>query len=437
MDNDTFSLLRNKEIIAILDGDTKYGDYEFEDYTTIKIAMPYLSGADLCALSTLFGLPVTYSWNGGALSRWQYLDNLLEHCIKDNKCSSLLAHMFSLNQFSKILNGHAADEIKKAHKTIVDKIIEQINGLLFFGGNELKIIGNTFVVRPIGSKVEIAAPKIKTIDREYIKSISSRAMRDIEQNDFDSAITKSRTLLEETFCYVIEKKNEVPSDSGDIGKLYKQVKTLYNMHNDANTDRRINTLLSGLNSIVSAIAEMRNKDRNKKTFNRLSDYTRAARTIYLNKACFNGLYRVNSKNEFNVPFGKKDKVNTYDGNNLITVSNYLSMNDIKVLCEDFETSLESAKEGDFVYIDPPYDSDTHTFNSYTDTGFDKEEQKRLASVFKKLDNKGVKVMLSNHNTSLINELYKGFNIHVIDAKRSINANGNKRGKVEEVIITNY
>ena len=85
-------------------------------------------------------------------------------------------------------------------------------------------------------------------------------MRDIEQNDFDSAITKSRTLLEETFCYVIEKKNEIPSDSGDIGKLYKQVRTLYNMHTDANTDRRINTLLSGLSSIVSAIAEMRNKD---------------------------------------------------------------------------------------------------------------------------------------------------------------------------------
>lgn len=260
MDNDKFYLLRNKEIIAILDGDTKYGDYEFEDYTTIKIAMPYLSGTDLCALSTLFGLPATYSWTGGALSRWQYLDNLLEHCIKNNKCSSLLAHMFSLNQFLKMLSGHGAAEIKKAHKTIVDKIIEQINGLLFFGGNELKVIGNTFVVYPIGSKVEIVAPTIKTIDREYIKSISSRAMRDIEQNDFDSAITKSRTLLEETFCYVIEKKNEVPSDSGDIGKLYKQVKTLYNMHNDANTDRRINTLLSGLNSIVSAIAEMRNKD---------------------------------------------------------------------------------------------------------------------------------------------------------------------------------
>ena len=222
--------------------------------------MPYLSGSDLCALSTLFGLPVTYSWNGGALSRWQYLDNLLEHCIKNNKCSSLLAHMFSLTQFSKVLNGHGATEIKEAHQTIVSNIIEQINELLFFGGNELVIIGQNFVIHPIGSKIEIVAPTIKTIDREYIKSISSRAMRDIEQNDFDSAITKSRTLLEETFCYVIEKKNETPSDSGDISKLFKQVKTLYNMHTDTNTDRRINTLLSGLNSIVSAVAEMRNKD---------------------------------------------------------------------------------------------------------------------------------------------------------------------------------
>ena len=85
-------------------------------------------------------------------------------------------------------------------------------------------------------------------------------MLDVDQGNFDSAITKSRTLLEETFCYVIEKKNETPSDSGDMSKLYKQVRDLYNMHTDASTDRRINTLLSGLNSIVSAIAEMRNKD---------------------------------------------------------------------------------------------------------------------------------------------------------------------------------
>lgn len=257
---DSFSLLRNREIIAILDGDTQYEDYEFENGHTIKISMPYLSGPDLCELSTSFGLPVTYSWNGGALSRWKYLDNLLEHCIKNKKCSALLSYMFSINQFSKMLRGHGAKEIHKAHKTIVSAIIERINGFLYFGGNEMAIIGNNFAIRSIGSKVQILAPTIKTIDREYITNISFRAMRDVEQQDYDSAITKSRTLLEETFCYVIEKKNKVPTDSGDIGNLYKQVRVLYNMHTDSNTDKRINKLLSGLHSIVSAIAEMRNKD---------------------------------------------------------------------------------------------------------------------------------------------------------------------------------
>lgn len=183
--------------------------------------------------------------------------------------------------------------------------------------------------------------------------------------------------------------------------------------------------------------EIRNKDRNKNAYNRLSDYTRAARTIYLNKACFNGLYRVNSKNEFNVPYGKKTKVNTYEGGNLITVSNYLTMNNIKILSTDFEEVVKEAKKGDFVYFDPPYDSDTNTFNSYTEEGFGKDSQRRLAKVFRELDEKGVYVMLSNHNTTLINELYKDYNIHVIEAKRNINSNGSKRGKVEEVIITNY
>lgn len=113
------------------------------------------------------------------------------------------------------------------------------------------------------------------------------------------------------------------------------------------------------------------------------------------------------------------------------------LNDITIRCCDFELAVEDAKEGDFVYFDPPYDSDNGVFNSYTEEGFGKDEQRRLADVFKKLDKKGVKVMLSNHNTDLVNELYKDYNIHVIEAKRSINSKGNKRGRVEEVIITNY
>ena len=219
-------------------------------------------------------------------------------------------------------------------------------------------------------------------------------------------------------------------------------KELMNVYEVLCNEEKFNKMCKILNSYEANHSEefyyeIRNKDRNKNTYNRLSDYTKAARTIYLNKACFNGLYRVNSKNEFNVPFGKKTKVNTYEGSNLITVSNYLTMYDIKILSTDFEEAVKDAKKGDCVYFDPPYDSDTSTFNSYTEDGFGKNEQRRLSEVFKKLDEKGVYVMLSNHNTLLVNELYKDYNIHVIEAKRNINANGSKRGKVEEVIITNY
>lgn len=177
--------------------------------------------------------------------------------------------------------------------------------------------------------------------------------------------------------------------------------------------------------------------KDEKKFSKLADYKRAARTIYLNKACFNGLYRVNSKNEFNVPFGKKTKVNTYEGQNLGIICGYLNYNDIKILSVDFEESVKDAKRGDFIYFDPPYDSDTSTFNSYTEDGFNKNEQVRLARVFKELSDRGCYVMLSNHNTMLVNELYKDYHIHLIEAKRSINSNGKKRGNVKEVIITNY
>ena len=183
--------------------------------------------------------------------------------------------------------------------------------------------------------------------------------------------------------------------------------------------------------------EIRDLDRDKKKFNKLADYKRAARTIYLNKACFNGLYRVNSKNEFNVPSGKKNKVNTYDGPNLGIIHCLLNFSDIKLLSTDFEEAVKNAKKGDFIYFDPPYDSDTTTFNSYTENGFGKEEQKRLAEVFKDLDKRGCYVMLSNYNTTLIKELYKDYNFNYVTAQRNIGASSKNRGKVEEVIITNY
>lgn len=219
-------------------------------------------------------------------------------------------------------------------------------------------------------------------------------------------------------------------------------KELINVYRCIKDEKKFEAMCRELNHYEAEHSEkfyyhIRNLDRDKKKFNRLVDYKRAARTVYLNKACFNGLYRVNSKGEFNVPFGKKNIVKTYDGVNLGVIYCYLNFNDIKLLSVDFEESVKDAKKGDFVYFDPPYDSDTSTFNSYTEEGFGKEEQRRLARVFKELDDRGVYVMLSNHNTSLIQELYKDYNIHVIEAKRNINSNGKKRGNVEEVIITNF
>lgn len=161
----------------------------------------------------------------------------------------------------------------------------------------------------------------------------------------------------------------------------------------------------------------------------------AALFIALNKLGFNGLYRVNSNGEFNVPWNQKDKLNAYDENNISEINKYLE--NVEILNGDFEEACKTAKKDDLIYFDPPYDSDVETFTDYTKVGFGKDEQVRLAERFKKLDKKGVKVMLSNHNTKLINELYKDFNIHVIEARRNINSNAAGRGKVEEVIITNY
>lgn len=108
--------------------------------------------------------------------------------------------------------------------------------------------------------VSIDIPEMGKVNRDYIQNISQRALKDIQDNNFDSAITKSRTMIEEVFCYAIEKQNQAPSEKGDIVKLYNQVKDLYNMHSDKNNDKRINELLSGINKIITSIAEMRDKN---------------------------------------------------------------------------------------------------------------------------------------------------------------------------------
>ena len=255
--NKNYDLLRSKDIIAILDGDS-----QIEEIDGIRIAMPYLSGPMLCELSQKFGCYQEYYWGNSSkpnLSRWQYMDNILKYVIKENKVSQLLSYMMEKERFSDSLRKlNTVSDIEKMYKYIIQKVIDQINSILYFGGHELVIINNQFIVKNIDEKINIDIPNINVVNRDYIKDLSERAMKDIDEGNLDSAITKSRTILEETFCYAIEIKGEEPSDNGDIGKLYKQVKDLYSMHANKDMDKRVNKLLSGLENIVQSIAEMRN-----------------------------------------------------------------------------------------------------------------------------------------------------------------------------------
>ncbi len=167
----------------------------------------------------------------------------------------------------------------------------------------------------------------------------------------------------------------------------------------------------------------------------------AARFIYLNKTCFNGLYRVNKNNQFNVPFnGKnKDNLNLFDKDNLNKISLFLQNNNISIFNDDFENILKKSKKNDFIFCDPPYDYENDNgFDSYTKDSFGKLGQIRLANCLKKLDQKGIQWMLTNHNTSLINKLYHDYQIIPIITNRNVNSKANNRKNAgKEVVIINY
>ncbi|MGG0716978.1 DNA adenine methylase [Robertmurraya massiliosenegalensis] len=185
--------------------------------------------------------------------------------------------------------------------------------------------------------------------------------------------------------------------------------------------------------------EIRHLDRSKEDYAKLSPVEKAARMIYLNKTCFNGLYRVNSKGQFNVPFGKYKNPQIVNEPVLRAVHHYLSTSEITILNTDFEKVVESAKEGDFVYFDPPYDpvSDTSSFTSYSLDGFKREDQLRLRDLCVELNKKGCKFMLSNSATDFIKDIYQEFYIEIVSATRSINSVASKRGKIDEVLVMNY
>jgi DNA adenine methylase len=164
---------------------------------------------------------------------------------------------------------------------------------------------------------------------------------------------------------------------------------------------------------------------------------RAARTIFLNRTCFNGLYRVNSKGRFNVPFGRYDNPTIADVPNLRACA--VALRRVRLECAPFASVLERARRGDFVYFDPPYHpvSKTACFTAYGAGGFGAEDQRELARVYAELDRRGVLVMLSNSGAPLVRELYDGFRLVEVRASRAINSKAAKRGAVRELVVLNY
>lgn len=169
----------------------------------------------------------------------------------------------------------------------------------------------------------------------------------------------------------------------------------------------------------------------------LSDAERAATFIYLNKTCFNGLHRVNRRGEFNVPIGRYTKPCILDSAGLAAASEQLRRADLR--CGGFELLLSAAKPGDFIYFDPPYEpvSGTANFTAYAQEGFGREDQLRLRDVFRVLDRRGCKLMLSNSDVAFVRELYQGYRVDSVSAPRAINSDPAKRGPVSEVVVRNY
>lgn len=164
-------------------------------------------------------------------------------------------------------------------------------------------------------------------------------------------------------------------------------------------------------------------------------FRRAARMIYLNKTCFNGLYRVNQKGEFNVPFGDYENPKICDEAGLRAAAK--AFEGVALAARDFERVVDDARRGDAVYFDPPYVpvSATANFTAYTKDGFGPDDQERLRDLVDKLDARGVHVLLSNADTREVRKLYDGFRVEKVSASRAINSKGDKRGKVGELLIS--
>lgn len=248
-----FSLLINRKIIDVLIGDVKlYGEF----------SLPYMSGPDLCQVCTTFGLARTYTWGNRGVankSRWEYMQDLMKHLNPQGKIPDLLSYLMQQDRFKNLIGVGNIQKVDETYKGIVKSAIDAINAQLVIARVELRLVNKTFVLTRVDEKVVIETPKVKIITSQYIRELPERIKDDLDNKDYDSVITKSRTLLEEVLIFIIEKMIfERYKSNGDLVKMYQDATELLNMRQKSDWDKRINELLGGLHKIVNAISSMRN-----------------------------------------------------------------------------------------------------------------------------------------------------------------------------------
>jgi DNA adenine methylase len=221
--------------------------------------------------------------------------------------------------------------------------------------------------------------------------------------------------------------------------------------NDINSEliRVYNIIKNDVDTLIAVLQNFKNEsdyfyavrdwDREKTTYSALSDVQKAARIIYLNKTCYNGLFRVNNAGEFNSPFGKYRNPNIVNAQTLYAVSAYFNTATVHLTSLDYSDVLKKLPKGTFVYLDPPYDpvSDTASFTGYVKGGFTRDDQIRLRKCCDELNAREIKFMLSNSATNFIKEQYASYHINIVKAKRAVNSDSTKRGEVDEIIVRNY
>lgn len=223
-----------------------------------------------------------------------------------------------------------------------------------------------------------------------------------------------------------------------VNDLNHELINLYNVIK--NNPKKLLLLLEEheLNNSEEYFYQIRALDRSE-SYNEMSNIEKAARIIYLNKTCYNGLFRVNQSGQFNSPYGKYKNPNIVNKPVVLAMANYFQNNNITLLNGDYKMALKNLRKGAFVYFDPPYMpiSSSSSFTGYTENGFDKKQQIELKEECDKLNSRGIKFLLSNSDHPFIRDLYKDYEIITVKAKRSINSNSSKRGEINEVLVRNY